>query len=124
MASWKQFIFTLLDGLERSAFTIAEFFGAGLVRDRSESVVLLLLLGDSMLSLLSLLAVFPPDVSGGAAVPDTEGAAAAADDVAAAVPKFTAKLLKQFFKSFCKFTYFSNFTKKFKKFQKNLNKIA
>ncbi|VDK54053.1 unnamed protein product [Gongylonema pulchrum] len=52
-------LLTLLDGLECSAFTIAESFAAGLVLDCIESVVLLLLLGDSMLSLLSLFAAFP-----------------------------------------------------------------
>lgn len=94
--------FTLLDGRERKALTIAECFDVGLSCDLIESVVLLLLVGDSMLSLLSLFVVDVP-----------EHIAPGLDDIASngtgrvpgavkAVLKFTAKLLKQFFKSFCK----------------------
>lgn len=55
-----QCCFTLLDGRERKALTIAECLGAGLSCDLIESVVLLLLADDSMLSLLSLLVVEVP----------------------------------------------------------------
>lgn len=93
--------FTLLDGRERKALTIADCFGAGLNCDLIESVVLLLLVGDSMLSLLSLLVVEIPEHNA-PDLDDTSDAIVRVPGTVKVVLKFTAKLLKQFFKSFCK----------------------
>lgn len=87
----------LLDGRERKALTIAECFGAGLSCDLIESVVLLLLVGDSILSLLSLLIVLPEYTVSG--LDDTSDITVRVPGTVKALLKFTAKLLKQFFKS-------------------------